>query len=68
MKTKERIRLIPYFKWFDMWIGVFVDVQKRAVYVQALPMFGVKIVSETVAVCPDCGSPAQKEAHDTGDG
>lgn len=54
MKTKRRIRVVPYFKWFDLWIGRFVDVPKRTVYVQPLPMVGVKIFRESTAVCPGC--------------
>jgi hypothetical protein len=31
------------FAWYDLWVGVFVDTKKRAVYVFPLPMFGVKV-------------------------
>jgi hypothetical protein len=33
----------PIFRWYDLWIGVFVDTNKRVVYVFPVPMFGVKV-------------------------
>jgi hypothetical protein len=34
----------PFFRWYDLWIGVFIDTKNRTVYICPLPMFGVKIV------------------------
>jgi len=31
------------FRWFDLWIGVFIDRKNHAVYVFPIPMFGIKI-------------------------
>ena len=31
----------PIWKWYDLWIGVFVDKPKRRVYVFLLPTIGV---------------------------
>lgn len=36
-----RIRLI--FKWYDIWIGVFIDRPKRKVYIFPIPMMGIVI-------------------------
>lgn len=33
----------PFFRWFDLWVGVFVDTEKKAVYICPVPMLGVKI-------------------------
>lgn len=35
----------PFFRWYDCWIGVYVDVNmgKRAIYVCPIPMFGINI-------------------------
>lgn len=30
-------------KWFDMWIGVFIDKPKRIIYILPIPCIGVKI-------------------------
>ena len=36
-----------YFKWYDMWVGIYVDnsyLQFRySVYIQPIPMFGLRI-------------------------
>ena len=33
----------PFFRWYDIWIGVFIDTKKRAAYIGPVPMLGVKI-------------------------
>ncbi len=33
----------PFFRWYDLWIGVYVDVAKRAAYICPIPMFGIKV-------------------------
>lgn len=33
----------PLFKWFDIWIGVYIDTAKRRIYVFPMPMLGVCI-------------------------
>ena len=33
--------LRPIFAWFDFWVGVYVDVPKRKVYVFPIPCVGV---------------------------
>jgi hypothetical protein len=33
----------PFFRWYDLWIGVYIDRQKRAIYICPLPTIGVKV-------------------------
>ncbi len=33
----------PFFKWFDLWVGIYIDTERRTVYVCPLPMVGVRI-------------------------
>lgn len=35
------MKIRPIFKWFDMWIGVFVDTRKRRIYFLPLPCVGI---------------------------
>lgn len=37
------MKVVPFFRWFDLWVGVFIDLEKKAVYVCPVPMLGVKI-------------------------
>lgn len=37
------VRITPMFRWFDLWIGVFIDRPRRRVYVFPIPTLGVMI-------------------------
>ena len=42
LKTKNmKINLI--FAWYDFWVGVFYDQNKRFIYIFPVPMFGIII-------------------------
>lgn len=41
----------PYFRWYDMWIGVYHDTEKHNTYIQLLPMLGIKICESRDFVC-----------------
>jgi len=40
------VRVQPFFKWFDFWVGWYWSAESRALYLCPLPMFGVKISFE----------------------
>ena len=37
------LRIRPLLAWYDIWIGVFVDMNKRAIYILPLPCIGIVI-------------------------
>lgn len=37
-----RFRLVPFFEPGDLWVGLFVDREKRIVYFCPVPMCGIK--------------------------
>jgi hypothetical protein len=41
------MRVSPFFRWYDLWVGVFVECNdpdfRLVVYFCPLPMFGVKV-------------------------
>lgn len=39
---QRRKRVSPYFRWFDLWVGVYVDVPDRQVYIGYIPMCGIR--------------------------
>lgn len=41
--TLPVIRLTFFFRWYDLWIGVYIDRKAGAVYICPLPTLGVKI-------------------------
>ncbi len=36
----------PIFAWYDLWVGVFWDANKRRLYILPLPCIGVVIQLE----------------------
>lgn len=36
-------RARPFFAWYDIWVGVFIDHKKRQLYIFPLPMLGVQV-------------------------
>lgn len=37
------MRVRPIFAWFDLWVGVFVDVGKQRIYIFPIPCIGVVV-------------------------
>lgn len=37
------MRVRPLFAWYDLWVGVFWDRQRRKLYVLPLPCVGVVV-------------------------
>lgn len=32
-----------YFRWYDLWVGVYIDTERRRVYIGFLPMLGLRV-------------------------
>lgn len=32
-----------FFRWFDLWIGIYIDKRNKVIYICPIPMFGIKI-------------------------
>jgi hypothetical protein len=32
-----------YFAWYDFWIGAYYNVEDEILYIQPIPMFGIRI-------------------------
>ena len=43
------MRIRPFFRWYDLWIGAYVWWPARTVFICPIPMFGLRIefVQET---------------------
>ena len=39
---QARWRIEPVIAWYDLWIGVYIDREKRIVYVLPLPCIGFR--------------------------
>lgn len=37
------LRIWLIFRWYDLWIGVYIDRKNATVYIFPIPMFGIKI-------------------------
>lgn len=38
---KKRVK--PFFRWYDLWIGAYIDVENRTAYVCPIPTIGLRI-------------------------
>jgi len=38
------VKVSVFFRWYDLWIGAFIDRKNRTVYICPIPMFGIKVV------------------------
>ena len=43
MIKEIKMRISAFFKWYDLWIGLYIDIKGKAVYICPIPMFGIKI-------------------------
>jgi hypothetical protein len=50
------VKVKPMFAWYDFWVGVFYDRDRKRLYIFPLPMFGV-MIQFTVGEysCATCG-------------
>lgn len=37
------MKVTGFFRWYDLWVGAYVDTKNRALYICPIPMFGIKI-------------------------
>lgn len=37
------MRITPFFRWYDLWVGIYIDREKRVIYMCFLPTLGIKI-------------------------
>ena len=41
--TVSNVSFGLFFRWFDLWVGLYVDVRGRSFYFCPLPTIGVKV-------------------------
>ncbi len=37
------MKIRPFFAWYDLWIGAYIDAHHRTIYICPIPMFGIEI-------------------------
>jgi hypothetical protein len=51
-------KITPFFRWYDLWVGAYVDTKGKALYLCPVPMLGVKVERDVpppkVARCVYC--------------
>lgn len=43
------MRISIFFRWFDLWVGAYVDMPNRTLYVCPLPTLGLKVQFDSKA-------------------
>lgn len=41
-RERSKIKAKLFFRWFDLWIGCYIDKPRRSIYVCLIPMVGIK--------------------------
>lgn len=39
----QQVRITPFFRWYDLWVGAYVDVRNHVIYICPMPMLGIMI-------------------------
>ena len=39
----SKIKFKPFFRWYDLWIGLYIDTKNDSIYIIPFPMIGIKI-------------------------
>lgn len=42
-KRRLRWKIKPFFRWYDLWVGAYIDRDNNAIYICPLPTIGIKI-------------------------
>lgn len=42
LKTRK-LKVKPFFRWYDLWIGAYIDIRDESIYIIPFPMIGIKI-------------------------
>jgi len=37
------MRVKLFFRWYDLWVGMYIDINDKCLYICPIPMFGIKI-------------------------
>ena len=68
LTVKWRFRIKPFFRWYDLWVGVYIHTRAKAAYICPMPTLGVKLWVQEYRTCEHCGKEMNKRAYHTGDG
>jgi hypothetical protein len=41
--SKNRILVKIMFRWYDLWVGMFIDKSKKRIYIFPIPMLGIMV-------------------------
>lgn len=39
---KKKLKISLFFRWYDLWMGLYIDTHNKAIYFCPLPMAGIK--------------------------
>ena len=40
------MKIRPFFRWYDLWVGVYYDTKNRVIYFCPVPCIGLKVTLE----------------------
>jgi hypothetical protein len=67
-KTKRRLKVKPFFHWYDLYVGAYFNAETQSLYILPLPTLGLRFRIEQYRTCGWCGEEQYKAALWTGEG
>lgn len=62
-RPTRALSIVPFFRWYDLWIGAYWDRTNYVLFLCVFPMFGLKIEMPRWVEWAPCWCPFMNDDH-----